>query len=104
MGFYPSNLGHIETTPLINIIMPAISCINPMLGFVSSIDIEVTALMPYLNRLADLLCRAIFAQLAKRGSQHVECLYGLHACTPSDMILLLLAAPPRAAQAEESQL
>lgn len=37
LGFYPSSLGHIETTPFINIIMPIISCINPALGFASSV-------------------------------------------------------------------
>lgn len=37
LGFYPSALGHIETTPFITLIMPIISCINPALGFASSV-------------------------------------------------------------------
>jgi len=41
MGFYLSRLGHIETTPVINLVMPFISCINPTLGLLSAIAFGV---------------------------------------------------------------
>ncbi|WP_306736407.1 hypothetical protein [Marimonas arenosa] len=37
LGVYPSNLGHIETTPFINVIFPIISCVNPVLGMMSAL-------------------------------------------------------------------